>query len=283
MRSKLWITAFAALLVTGSYEVFLRTAQPGGDSGQDQFATNRIRLENYVDQNHAVDGVVVGSSLTARISIDAWPSGWRVLSQAGGSALTGLEVIDAVGAKPRAVLVEINTLDIEQRSGDAQSVVAPARRMLRQLLWFTRTANRPANLLVSAMRQNKDVPAIERPLPDFSSQLGQHRLEYDKKPGPSLPQNLRQVKGMVDKLRREGVQVIFFEMPVDQSLQNLVRARRIRSASLSMFPPHAYCWRAVGGVQKWSTMDGIHLLAQDGRKAASAILAAPCRAPGMNR
>jgi hypothetical protein len=265
----------AALLMVGGYEAFLRIAKPQADIGQDQFATNRIRLENYVDRGAAADAVIVGSSLTARVSADAWPKGWQVLSQAGGNALAGLEVVDRAMPKPRRILIEINTLDTAYKMDDVNAVLGPVRRNTRRWLWFTRSANRPANLLVWSLRP-AGAGSGERAGAGFGAQLGRWQRTYDQAPGVPLSSNLARARAIIDALRDAGVVVAFFEMPVDRSLANRARARQVRQSVAKVFPARTYCWLALDDGRPWHTIDGIHLTPGDGRRAASATGSAPC-------
>lgn len=269
MGRSLSITLLAALLVIGGYEAFLRIAKPRADVGQDQYATNRIRLENYVDDDAAAPGVVVGSSLTARIPAGAWPRGWQVLSQAGSNALVGLEAIERKAVLPQKILIEINTLDSAYNKDDVEAVLGISRAG-RHILWFTRTANRPANLLVWYMRP-RDGSSSERAGAGFSTQLAQWRQNYRGAPASHLFENLQRAKLIVERLRAANVEVVFFEMPVDASLVGLRRARHIRQATAAIFPPSSYCWHIAQDARSWRTIDGIHLLPQDARLAAASV------------
>ena len=270
MGRKLFITAVAAVLIIGSYEAFLRVAKPRSDVGQDQFATNRIRLENYVDRNERAVGVVVGSSLTARVPADAWPKDWQILSQAGGNALVGLEVVEQISARPQKILIEINTLDIAYRRDDVEAALSSVKRATRQILWLTRTASRPANLMVWTFRP-RGGSGNEQPGPGFPIQLARQHRSYGREPGSQLKQNLHLTKKMVDRLRHRSVEIVFFEMPVDRSLIGLLRAQRIRDAVAAAFPPRFYCWRIVDDGRFWRTIDGIHLTSKSAREAAAAV------------
>lgn len=280
MGRSLFITALTALLVICAYEVFLRLANPQVAMGQDQFSTNRIRLENYVDRSHQAAAVVLGSSLTARVPDDAWPTGWQVLSQAGANALVGLEVVEGIGTRPEAVLIEINTLDTAYNKEEARAVFGWASRTARRMLWFTRTANRPANLLTWSMRPRSG-SGSERPGMGFSVQLTRHQEYYAKGAERQLMENLRLARLKIESLRRAGVAVVFFEMPVDPSLADLARSRQIRQSVAAVFPPNSYCWRLItaGGAR---TIDGIHLVTQDARAAAAGIASGGCAATGRN-
>ena len=275
MNLSLRSAALAAIMVLGAYEAALRVTSPHVDTGQDPSATNTIRLENYVDNGESAAGVVVGSSLSARIPADAWPKEWQVLSQSGGSALIGLEVIAQTSPLPKNVLIEINALDIPVDTGEIANAVGWARRGLRKMLWFTRTAYRPGNLLVWSQRPPGGA-IFERPAAGFALLLATKRKLYALPPDAGLAENLRRVQEITDRLKRENVEVAFFEMPVERQLVQTPRANAIRRATMSRFPDSTYCWISVDDGGTWRTIDGIHLVAQDARRAARRLATLPC-------
>lgn len=276
MGRNLSIIVFAALLIIVVYEAGLRVARPRVDAGQDQFATNVIRLENYVDRGERAAGVLVGSSLTARVPEDAWPEGWQVLSQAGGDALTGLEVISRTNPLPARVLIEINTIDSDGDEAAVTGATGRLQRWIRRVLWLTRTANRPANLLVWKFRALGGSNG-EHASSSFARLLGERQRSYAVGPDDRIAKSLVRIKRIVDQLRRNGVEVGFFEFPVDKSLVQTMRTQSIRTLSHRAFPPSVYCWLTVDDGQTWRTIDGIHLLPIDARRAMKILTNAPCQ------
>ena len=249
MKSSLRGAAVFAIIILGTYEAALRMTAPQVDSGQDQFATNSIRLENYVDNAQSATGVVLGSSLTARVPSDAWPREWQVLSQSGGNALTGLEVIVRTTPLPKRILIEINTLDSQASADDVANAVDWTRRDIRKVLWLSRTAYRPANLLVWSQRPLIG-PNFEGAAAGFAMLLAGQRKAYALPPDAWLAGNLRRVKEIVDFLKDKAVKVEFFEMPVDRELMQTPRAQIIRRATMSYF---SGCESIAGS--RWTTVE----------------------------
>lgn len=278
MRLSLLSAALAAIVVLGTYETALRVSAPQVDSGQDQFATNSIRLEDYVDEARSDAGVVVGSSLTASVPSDAWPKDWRVLSQSGSSAVVGLDVIAASRPFPKKVLIEINSFDAQTKPEYVANAVDWPKPILRKLFWFSRTAYQPANLLVWSQRPLIASP-LERPAAGFALLLGVQRESFARPPNAWMGENIRRTKEIVDLLRREAVEVAFFEMPVDRTIMQMSRAQAVRRAALRAFPRSSNCWLSVDDGGTWHTVDGAHLLAQDARRAARILAAQPCIRP----
>lgn len=262
-----------ALIVLGAYEAALRIAAPNVNSSPDQYTANAIRLESYVDGGARAPAVIVGSSLSARIPSDAWPQGWRVLSQADGSALTGLSVVAATHPLPARVLIEANFLDSGADPADIENATGAVPHKLRAALWLTRRAFRPMNIIVWALRRLS--PSDEAAPANFPQILKLQQNGFAKAPDAGARSRLVPVKALVDRLQQEGVRIAFFEMPVDASLGNMPFASGRRALYEMLFPKSTYCWLLIAGTN-WQTIDGIHLLARDGRKAAAAIAAAAC-------
>lgn len=275
MNLSLRSVALTSILVLGTYEATLRVTSPHVDVGQDPYTTNTIRLENYVDRGESAAGVVVGSSLTARVPSDAWPMGWQVLSQSGGNALIGLEVIARTSPLPKRVLIEVNTLDTPEGTEEVADSVGWIGRSSRKALLLSRTAYRPANLLVWSQRPAAGLQ-LEQPAVGFPQLLAVQRKFYDVLPDARLTNNLRRVKEIVDVLKGKSVEVAFFEIPVDRELMQTARARTIRNAARGIFPDSAYCWIEVDEGRTWRTIDGIHLVAQDARIAARELANQSC-------
>jgi hypothetical protein len=273
--------ALTFLVTLAMYEGFLRVAAPQVDQGQDQFATNTIRLENYVDHPEMRGTVLVGSSLSARIPDAALPRGWTNLSLAGGSALTGLEIVANAARAPKVVLVEINFLD---RTSDRKAVSRATGwpdTTLRRLFWFYRTAYRPMNLLVSSVarwvKAHRARAKVETAPPDFQGLLSQQKRDFASLPAKAaLDIGVSRLRRLVHVLEAKGTKVAFYEMPTDASLMETPRERAMRIAVRSAMGPPQYCWLVLDRGEAWKTGDGLHLLYQDAVRAARRMARSRC-------
>ena len=268
------------IAVLGVYEGALRLTAPRIDLGQDQFTTNIIRLENYVDHPEVGGTVIVGSSLAARIPGESLGSGLENLSQAGGSALTGLEVVAAVPHAPKYVLIEINVLDKGVEPAIAKQVLDWPEPQLRALFWFYRTAYRPINLLVKQVstfvKKETRGPRTQRAPPNFKGLLAQRAHEFSKPPDNFLAPNIARMGDLIRMLQAKGTTVVFFEMPVDRSLVNAPHSRDVRHAVEAAFDRRHFCWLTLDHGEAWQTGDGIHLLRQDAASIGQRLINAPC-------
>lgn len=275
------IVTFAAVLVI--YEGALRLIAPDIEQGQDQFASNTIRLENYVDKPVGGRTVIVGSSLSARLPQSALPSNWANLAVAGGSALTGLEIVASSPGVPRRVLIEINFLDRGFDPEAVNRVVGWPEPMLRQMFWFHRTAYRPMNLFVSLVagwvKAHRVAPPIERAPSNFERLLALQQKDFAKAPGSGLVSDIADMRRLIIKLQARGTRVSFFEMPTDRRLVNTRRERTLRTEIRNAFAPSSYCWLPLDHGEQWQTGDGLHLLRQDAVLIVERLVSTSCASP----
>ena len=281
MTPLLRTTALTFLAVMALYEGALRLAAPAVDQGEDIGTTNAIRLENYTDRATDPDTVIVGSSLGGRMQVRMIPRDWSNIAISGGSPRTGLAVVAAGPRHPKRVLIEINNLD---RGGDPATVhqlLGWPQPLLRRIFWFYRSGYMPINLVFSEVESalNRRRAAhggdAETPPANFPDLLALQQASYAKPPDTA---HMADVAGLVRQLRAQGIQVGFFEMPVDRSLVNSPRLTALRRSVKAMFAPKEYCWLSIDQGDAWHTGDGEHLLLQDAAIAARRLAAARCGA-----
>ena len=274
--------ALTFLAVMVLYEGALRLTAPAMDQGEDIGTTNNIRLENYTDRVTAPDTVIVGSSLGGRMQVRMIPANWSNIALSGGSPLTGLEVVAAGPHHPRRVLIEINNLDRGDDPATFQRLLGWPQPLLRRIFWFYRSGYMPINLVFSqaesalARRRASHGGDAESPPANFEDLVAMQEQAYATPPDTS---HLAQVAALVRQLREGGIQVGFFEMPVDRRLVNSPRLTGLRRTLKILFNPGDYCWLPLDRGENWRTGDGEHLLLQDDAIVAHRLAAAQCARP----
>ena len=73
----------------------------------------------------------------------------------------------------------------------------------------------------------------------------------------------KKLKAYVINLQKRGVNIVFFEMPVNSVLRNLQKPSIIRSSFYQNFSPAAYTYIPIPDSLKFETTDGIHLNKDD--------------------
>jgi len=242
----------------------LFVVHPHGGYFQNQWERNVATAEEYILEGSALDIVIVGSSLAASMEKDDLGFRFRNISFVGGSAQTGLEIIRRCRPMPRVVLVETNVL-WHLDTAFVEARFAPFKSSLKRYIPSARTINQPVNLLLSALniRDGK-----EDFIPDakvFATLLAKQMQMYQQTDDLSLVRTwLAAVAEAVEELKARGVKVVFFRMPVDPSIEESPRVRRIQEEYTREFPPSHFAWLEVphGG---YLTSDGVHLVPQCAR------------------
>jgi hypothetical protein len=263
----------SAGLIWAAYAAFVQFAPFSVSAGQNQNDTNLMRAQDYLAAP-VQDTLLVGSSLTFRLPAAELGPHVANLAIAGGAPATGLALVEKAGTRPQLVLVEINLLARGPDLPMVGSLLRFPERGLRKYLRVFRTGYDPVNLAwrgAAVLMHKADVepvppPAVTRQLTDFQ------RQEKARAPDPAaLARTLSQTASLVAALQARGIQIGFFEMPVDASLVHSPADTAVRRAAQLTFPPDRFCWLTLKLPQGAHTGDGIHLLAPDAALVARQV------------
>jgi hypothetical protein len=180
-----------------------------------------VTLNRYVVDNPVPDIVLVGSSLTFRLKEEYFETPrLRNLALAGGSAVTGLEIVASRRQVPKLIVVETNMLP---RPPDAALVKLYASDRVRQPLFF-----RPVRTAVAAYENWMHAPVthaqveaslqrlLEQPPSNFDNHVYVERtlqnLEEDD-PSATVKANVEVIGRLIEALEHRGVRVLLMEMP----------------------------------------------------------------------
>lgn len=271
MQRSLLPIAAAAVLSFTAYAAFVQFAPFSVPLVQSQEDTNMMRAQNFLATNPQT--VLVGSSLTFRLPPELLEPQIANIGMVGGSSLTGLAIVDGSGQRPKLVLVETNLLERPLDREAVQSQLRFPERFLRRHLRVFRTGYDPVDLLWRAMIYfTHHVDAIMPPEAARHFYEGQQQFKSHPPELTAFRRNLKQAADLAASLEAKGVQVGFFEMPIDPGLMNSPADTMIRRETARTFPPGRYCWlhlKITGGAH---TLDGVHLTANDAAIIARQIL-----------
>jgi hypothetical protein len=248
-----------------------------------------ITLNRYV-REPIPDVVLVGSSLAFRLKEEYFATPrLRNLALAGGSPVTGLEVVADQARLPKVILVETNVLS---RSTDAALVAKYSRADNARSLFF-----RPIRTVVAAYENRLHAPLnhaqvssalhqlLERPPSDFDNRIYVDRaLEQwnAEDPTAAVQMNVSRIEQLIAEVERKGSHVLLFELPCSAPLEGSLSAKITREIVHTVFP-HPGRWLHIDyarGELRWA--DGVHLdersaviVAQSIDKALSSPLGTP--------
>jgi len=269
-----------ALLSLG-YAAFVRWVPISYDTGQHLQGSNRIKAEGYLYAEGAVPSdVIVGSSLASRMVADSLKPGTYNLAVGGLSLQEGLDIISRSGRWPERVFIETNILFRKYDEGFIKAVTDPAMFVARTHIPILRERNQPSGLLFGWVKEKakQEVGTMEdlsSPLDGNTEVAGKFMLDeqmelYKHIPGgDTTVQFMDRMVFSVAELEAHGVEVSFFEMPLDTRLMEMPLAEVSRALVHRYFPKHRVYQPSPA--EEYVTTDGLHLRKESARRWSGAF------------
>jgi hypothetical protein len=225
-----------------------------------------VTLNRYVD-NPVPDIVLVGSSLTFRLKEEYFETPrLRNLALAGGSPVTGLQIVANQHEIPKLIVVETNVLSREPDATLVERYLASQNRRARFL--------RPIRTAIAAYENAMHAPVthaqvkaslqrlLEQAPSDFDNHVYVERatLEMEAEdPASVVRSSVETIGRLVARLEQRGARVLLMEMPQSAPIEASRYARTTREIVHKAFPD-AGRWLPVdlpGAELRWA--DGVHL------------------------
>jgi hypothetical protein len=251
---------------------------------------NELIVERFSYEHPAKPVVLLGSSILTDIPpVHCRPDNVASIYLQGRSALTGLEVIRRVNARPEVVFVEVTTAMIGVDEKLLEAVFSPFSRHIQELVPALR---RNRNWVILFYRRkihrwSRPRYLIERPAqsieqwnesraPHIAPLLGGHD------DNGNIDRIIPEIVARVRELERSGTRVIFHD-PADPRLRALPRARNLRD-KLKAALPGVLMIEAPDAEQPLYRWDGLHFSDASGlwlfnylMKRAGIAVTAKCR------
>lgn len=278
---------FTTLILLSGYWLFIANSDNKEiSSGQHQWQENVIKAQQYLYSDIVADKVIIGSSLSCRLTSSVLDSqGFYNLSFGGQSVYDGLEILCHNKVFPKKLFVEINMLkrnpDETFTRGLTHAILFP----IRQRITPFREAYQPANYL------NGCIPAIGEKAIDrftnsffnpilnkfhaakattgsattdgsvfFKSLVKRQELAFNEAVDTiQFNVHIMWLQKKFEYLQSKGVKIIFFEMPLHYTLQSSKQMNFIRSALTNTFPADKYTYLTAPEYAEYTTTDGLHL------------------------
>lgn len=259
------------ILLAAAYALFLKLVNVDWDTTQHLANGNRIKAEGYVfgpDDTSAT--VIVGSSLAYRIELDSLPEGTSNLGFGGLSIYDGLQLINRAGKSPARVLIESNVLFREPDKQFLNALFEPGLYELRRELPIMQEHNQPSGVLYgwvkkTMLQQRDGSEQNDTVRVPNEMMLKEQRHAYAETPADSTIQRfMRLLMDEVKALEQRGVEVIFFEVPIDQELERSQLSELSRSLIREHFPKARFLHTPEQPA--WRTTDGLHLDKPDAQR-----------------
>jgi hypothetical protein len=212
------------------------------------------------------DIVLLGSSLTFRLKEEYFAAPrLRNLALAGGSPVTGLEIVASQPNLPRLILIEANVMN---RPTDTV-VVERYSRGASEPLFF-----RPVRAAVAAYEQRLHTPlAHEQVALNLRTLVGQPPSDFDSRsyteralqqfnaedPADATRVNVKRMEQLIQEMEQRGARVLLFELPYSEPIEGSQFTKTTREIVHSAFPdPRRWLNIDVNRNElRWA--DGVHL------------------------
>jgi hypothetical protein len=261
-------------------------------ASQSQFEDNIIKAQKFIyDDPHGIQNVVVGSSLSCRLAWNDIP-GFYDLSMNGLSLFDGLAILNSKKILPKTIFIETNMVLNSASESFYNTIFSPIPFFLKKHVITFRDGKQPLailgdrfllplyNDLSSGVKKSfgEQEIKIERPeIPKqnapVKSELVNESLkmtfdEYSQKPDSDKVENQFKLlhRDVVD-LKAKGVAIVFIELPMNHTLENLPKAKIIREKFKEYFSKGDFRFIDLpANYAEYITLDGIHLTGRESRK-----------------
>jgi hypothetical protein len=223
-------------------------------------------LNRYV-REPTPDVVLVGSSLTFRLKEEYFSTpGVRNMALAGGSPVTGFEIVANQAHLPKIILVEMNILSratdkalVEKYSNGGKADPLFFRPVRTAVAAYENWNHKPPNHAQVASALDR---LLKQPPSDFDNHVYVDRA-FDEMntedPTIVAGMNVIRIQRLLSAVERRGTRVQFFELPYSDRLEQS-RSVRITHEIVHNAFPDPDRWLKINYLRselRWS--DGVHL------------------------
>ncbi|MBR0843001.1 hypothetical protein JQ607_22590 [Bradyrhizobium liaoningense] len=264
-----WLVRCATVAVALLLACGLATARFGSALQQPAVTTrdgSLVTLNRYV-QKPIPDIVLVGSSVTWRLKEEYYSlPRVRNLALAGGSPVTGLEIIAKQPSLPKIILIETNVLSrkadtslIERFSGGAREEALLLRPVRTALAAYETWIHAPPDLVQARAGRDR---LFGQPPNTFDNKLYLDRaLEQMNEEDPTVQAraNVARIRQLIDDVQRRGARVFLVHVPFAPEIEASRSVLTTRGIVHEAFPDPAL-WLPIDPPRselRWA--DGVHL------------------------
>lgn len=237
---------------------------------QNQQQRNYSTAQDFI-YGDKTSNIIVGSSLSARLSKSVLPSNYYNLAFSGGSTLTGLELIKQTGYIPKHIFIESNFIFRNKSITMLNDLFYPIWWKIKRYIPSLKEKYQPLNVMYSknicdtksniklkkktTWNKPKDLEKIINSK-KFKFMMKQNKNKLKKK--LTYKYQLKDLQRLITYFETKGTRIIFFEMPIEKSLANASKSVQRRNILQETFTND---WLPLPTYNKYFTSDGHHLVA----------------------
>ncbi len=234
---------------------------------------NLIKIQEFFDNDHPKDYIIVGSSVAANLDPEVIQDQFHNLAFYERSLFDGLAIIKASGHIPQMIFIETNFVKRSPSLKTEDLILNSQHKMLTRS-----STNEPRqteiqfayNKFVQDKKKKESLVAwpTDNPEDSFTKIIQQKVEEYDE-----LLENEAHLDKQLDLLEKEisyfeqkGVKIVFFEMPYHPDVCASAGYNLSRNKVYRVFPQNQYEYLQSYNCGDFKTQDGVHLLAESAHR-----------------
>ena len=283
-----------------AYTIFI-IANKQLSASHNNWQDNIVKAQNYIyDESDTINNVIIGSSLSCHIIMDSLDDFFD-LSFAGRSIINGLNVIKYKKKLPGNIYIEMNFALRGESIEFNKALYAPIPFTIKKYVVSLRDSKQPVSLLakyfmpqkmdwfINSIRRITDCIAFkimrekyitnelkrENDEKNINNEILKKLLKvqiesYNLTPSNNLLyKQFSLLSKYVEYLKKNNVNVCFYEMPVNPELINLPFAKTTRNEFYKIFPKEKYNYIELPDCSDYVTTDGVHLTQSEAAKYTS--------------
>lgn len=273
--------ALLTLFILGLYEVLIWAHIVPPSQGSSQNEENTIGIEHFMyDGGERKPVVLIGSSLTSNLKDFVLPGQSVNLGLAGGSLMTGLEILAHSADRPKLVLLEANypmTRPVDSDQLGATTNIVMTR--VRSAFPIFRKEYQPVGVFVTFLKNRAKhggakeglqldnvthTELVELAVKSYARSLSAQEINNYQLAAAKVAQD-------IGILRSHGTRVILLRIPMEAATDDSPRIKQIDALLAQAFPIARYEWLRPPPAVTWHTTDGDHLTRADCRIYASFV------------
>ncbi|WP_440134525.1 hypothetical protein [Chitinophaga sancti] len=255
------------IVLFAGFNIYLRVKKQEYSTYQYQYQLNVIEGQKYIFGKRAPESVLLGTSLSALMPTDSL-NGLYKLAMPGLSTADGRNIVMKRNSYPHRIFIEINFFNKPADEAYTSLFSSSVNNKIKEVLPALKEENQPVSILLSKFKKDHQQPGNNQVVPVndtvpaniFMNLLAGSRRQYtDPIDTMALEKALDELTGFVEEVTAKGSHVCFFEMPVDQSLENLPKTVLVRNMIQQRFQGKQNTWFIHLPQGNFRTKDGIHL------------------------
>ena len=185
------------------------------------------------------------------------------------SSYDGLELVRLTQKKPACLLIEMNIVGNQKLQEDLTGSLSPVSYYPNIAFKSLQLQNQPVGLMVgyvknmlkSRMEEMKRKKRENQDLYNYNLKMEKEKM-INVLPDSVFTARFEVLKNLIDGLKKQNIDIVFFEVPFDNELMNTPTVLITRKYFYQYFPIKEYKYIALPPANNFIYSDGIHLSQQ---------------------